>query len=196
MKIKSAAFFKSIATSNFLKDLPEIAFVGRSNVGKSSLINALCNQKNRAKTSSTPGKTRLINYFSVNNDEFILVDLPGYGFSASSKEIKSSWGTIIEDYLKNSKNLACVLVLLDIRRKPNEDDLIMLNYLNFYNIPYTIVATKCDKLSKAEVGRQKQLIATETKQGIGNIYLVSTLKRIGEEELMNRINQFLNKGEE
>ena len=86
--------------------------------------------------------------------------------------------------------------MLDIRRKPNEDDLIMLNYLNYYNIPYTIVATKCDKLSKAEVGRQKQLIATETKQGVGNIYLVSTLKRTGEEELMNRINQFLNKGEE
>ena len=195
MRIKNIKFLKSETKPENSYNKPEIAFVGRSNVGKSSLINYLSNTK-IAKSSSSPGRTRLINYFSVNNDEFILVDLPGYGFSASSKEIKSSWGTIIEDYLKNSKNLACVLVLLDIRRKPNEDDLIMLNYLNFYNIPYTIVATKCDKLSKAEVGRQKQLIATETKQGIGNIYLVSTLKRTGEEELMNRINQFLNKGEE
>lgn len=190
MKIRNVSFLKS-AVKPEETGAKEIAFVGRSNVGKSSLINFLTNSK-IAKSSKTPGRTRLINYFSVNDGEFMLVDLPGYGFSLAGKQETKSWGNMIEGYLRESKNLANILFLLDIRLKPSENDLQMMEYMVFYNIPFTIVATKADKLSKAEQARAKQLIASTLKVGLQNIYLVSSEKRTGDRELLDRIEQFLN----
>lgn len=190
MKIRSVAFLKSATAPEDYGSTKEIAFVGRSNVGKSSLINYLTNSK-IAKSSKTPGRTRLINYFGINNNEFLFVDLPGYGFSLAGKKETASWGNMIEGYLKNSKNLVNILFLLDIRLKPSADDIQMMNYMVFYNIPFTIVATKADKLSKAEQARAKQSIATALKVGIDNIFLVSSDKRVGAEELLGRLDQFL-----
>ena len=191
MKIKSVEFLKSATSPEDYGSIKEVAFVGRSNVGKSSLINYLTNSK-IAKSSKTPGRTRLINYFSINKNEFLLVDLPGYGYSLAGKKETHNWGEMIENYLQNSKNLANILFLLDIRIKPTADDLQMMNYMVYYNIPFTIVATKADKLSRAEANRAKQTIATTLKVGIDNIFLVSSEKRIGAEELLTRLEQFIN----
>ncbi|MGN1259194.1 MAG: ribosome biogenesis GTP-binding protein YihA/YsxC [Christensenellales bacterium] len=190
MKIKTIKFLKSSTTADNSFNLKEIAIVGRSNVGKSSLINYLTNSK-IAKASSSPGRTRLINYFSVNNDQFLFVDLPGYGYNEAGKANSEAWGKMMDDYFKNSQNLVNCLLLLDIRHKPNDKDLQMINYLVYYNIPFTIVATKADKLSKAEQGKNRQMLATYTKQGISNIYVVSSLNRTGGEELLLRIEQFI-----
>lgn len=190
MKIKSVTFLKSATKPEDFNGLPEIAFVGRSNVGKSSLINYLTNTK-IANSSKTPGRTRLINYFDINKGELLFVDLPGYGFSLAGNNVTKSWGEMIEGYLENSKGLKNILFLLDIRLKPSSDDLMMMDYMVFHNIPFTIVATKADKLSKAQAGRAKQLIATTLKVGIDNIYLVSSEKRIGGKELLARLDQFM-----
>lgn len=191
MKIRSVAFLKSAVEPANFGDKKEIAFVGRSNVGKSSLINYLTNSK-VAKSSKTPGRTRLINYFGINNNEFLFVDLPGYGFNLAGKQETKNWGSMIEGYLRGSKNLVNIFFLLDIRLKPSVDDLQMMEYMVFYNIPFTIVATKADKLSRAEAGKAKQQIATTLKVGVDNIFLVSSEKRTGAEELLERIEQFIN----
>lgn len=190
MRITSVKFLKSATERDCSFNLKEIAMVGRSNVGKSSLINYLTNAK-IAKTSNTPGRTRLINYFSINNDEFLLVDLPGYGFASTSGGMKESWGRMIEGYLFNNSNLKNILFLVDIRHKPSKDDMQMLSFMNFYAIPYTIVATKSDKLSKAQIGVQKQILAKELHVGTDNIYVVSSLNKTGKENLLSRISQFI-----
>lgn len=128
-------------------DLPEIAFVGRSNVGKSSLINSLLNRKKLVKVSSNPGKTRTINFFMVNN-EIMLVDLPGYGYAAVSREEKVKWATMIENYLIKRINLKSVVLLVDLRHKPTEDDKTMYDFIKHYNRKVIVVATKLDKISK------------------------------------------------
>lgn len=138
-------------------DLPEIAFSGRSNVGKSSLINSLLNRKRLVKTSSTPGKTRLINFFLV-NDELMLVDLPGYGYAAVSKKEKMKWGIMIEDYLRERANLKTVLLLVDIRHKPTENDLVMYDYVKHYNQNVIVVATKLDKISRNALQKNTSII--------------------------------------
>jgi GTP-binding protein len=135
-------------------DLPEIALVGRSNVGKSSLINKLVNRKKLAKSSSTPGKTRTINYYLI-NEEWYLVDLPGYGFAKVSKVEREKWGKMIENYLQNRSQVQGVIQLLDIRHAPNENDMLMKNWLQHCDIPILMVATKADKISRG--GRQKYL---------------------------------------
>ena len=190
MRITNVKFLKSATERDCSFNLKEIAMVGRSNVGKSSLINYLTNAK-VAKTSNTPGRTRLINYFSINNDEFLLVDLPGYGFASTSGGMKESWGQMIEGYLFNNANLKNILFLVDIRHKPSKDDMQMLSFMNFYAIPYTIVATKSDKLSKAQIGVQKQMLAKELHVGTDNIYVVSSLNKTGKENLLSRISQFI-----
>jgi GTP-binding protein len=156
MIIKSAEFKGAFVDWKQLPgdNLPEIALVGRSNVGKSSLINKTLNRKNLAKSSSTPGKTRTINFYLINNS-FNLVDLPGYGYARVSKAEQLKWGKIIEDYLKNRKQLRGVIHLLDIRHEPTENDLIMKEWLMHYEIPILLVATKADKVSRG--ARQKQL---------------------------------------
>ena len=194
MKIKTSKFVKSLLTKLTPSSTPEIAMVGRSNVGKSSLINFLTNAK-IAKTSSKPGKTRLINYFDINNGQFFLVDLPGYGFSLASKSESEQWGNMIEGYLAGNENLKNILFLLDIRHDPSADDKRMLSYMVFYNIPFTVVATKCDKLSRSQIGLKKQKLASELKVGKDNIYCVSSQSRTGDKELLERISQFVG-GEE
>lgn len=152
MKIKSAKYLTSAVKSDgILKDeVVEFAFVGRSNVGKSSLINSLTGVKNLAKASSTPGLTKMINYFLI-NDQFRFVDLPGYGYAKSGHRHIANWAGLMEEYLLKSESLKTVFVLVDCRHEPSELDKMMLDFLNSYQIPYVIIATKVDKLAKSKV---------------------------------------------
>jgi GTP-binding protein len=151
-KIKSATYIKSVSDLKSLpKDkLPEIAFAGRSNVGKSSALNRLVNIKNLAKISSTPGKTRLINFFLINKNLYF-VDLPGYGYAKAPQSMRQSWGKLIEDYLKESENLKGIVIIIDSRRGPLEPDLQLSEWLDFYEKNKLIVLTKTDKLSRSEL---------------------------------------------
>ena len=162
MIIKSAEFKGAFVDWHNLPetDLPEIAMTGRSNVGKSSLINKILNRRNLAKSSSTPGKTRTINFYLI-NQSFHLVDLPGYGYAKVSRSEQQKWGQIIENYLKNRKQLRGVMHLIDIRHEPGENDVLMKEWLSHYDIPILIVATKADKISRG--ARQKHLQAISHK---------------------------------
>ena len=149
MIIKNAEFYRSIKLKQdyFNENIPEIAIVGKSNVGKSSLINMLTKNSKLARVSKQPGKTRLINYFLINR-EFYLVDLPGYGFARVSKDEKASWDGMMKDYFESSKNLKLVVILMDIRHKPTEEDKMMLRFVEYYAITYMIGATKAAKIAK------------------------------------------------
>ena len=188
MKITSAEFIKSAVWPPQYPPatLPEIAFVGRSNVGKSSLINTLVGRKNLAKTSNTPGRTQLINFFSI-NEKISFVDLPGYGFAKVSQSVKKNWGEMVEAYLQERQNLALVIFILDIRRDPSDDDLSLRDWLEHYRIPYLYVLTKTDKLSNNQaISQQKKierdlhveaeekiiLFSAKTKQGKNDIWQV------------------------
>ncbi len=193
MVIKNAEFITSAGTvEQIIKErIPEIAVVGRSNVGKSSFINFICNHGRLAKTSKEPGRTRLINYFKINKDEFRFVDLPGYGFARVSDAEKIKWGKIIEAYLRESTGLSNVFVLLDVRREVNADDVDMLNYLYHYNIPFTIICTKGDKLSRSAGLKAKRDIANALKIGVDNVILTSSLNKTGKDEVLSRIENVL-----
>ncbi len=192
MKINTSEFIISVAKPDKIlrDDLLEVAFVGRSNVGKSSLLNMLTNRKKLAKTSGTPGRTRLINYFLINN-EFYFVDLPGYGYAKASKKEIEDWQSLIEPYLVNNKSLKCVCVLVDIRHKPSELDIVMIEFLSYYNIPFVVVATKADKLSKSRLHGAISSIATELKIGVANIIATSNTTRLGKEKLLQEIEKLL-----
>ena len=192
MIIKSADFIKSIASPSALYDLkmPEFAFVGRSNVGKSSLINSLTNRKKLAKASSTPGRTRLINLFLINKS-FYFVDLPGYGYAKASKQEQAQWQDLIGTYLENSKNLKRVFVLVDIRHTPTEKDELMVNYLYQYNIPFNIVATKADKISKSQINKQVLEIANTLNVGFGDIIVTSAIDKKGNDKIFSIIENLL-----
>ena len=156
MKIRKSCYVKGAATYGqcLVADIPQIAVAGKSNVGKSSFINFLAEDGKLARTSKLPGRTRLINYFLINGDteeEFLLADLPGYGFAKVSDEEKSKWASLLENYLAKEKMLRHVFFLVDIRHDPTKDDVTMYNYLFKNNLPYTIVATKADKLPKSQV---------------------------------------------
>ena len=150
MEIKQASFVTSLAKYHEEPpiQLPQLAVVGKSNVGKSSLINSLCNRRKLCKTSATPGKTRLINVFLI-NEEFHLVDLPGYGFAKVDKAEKKRWGDMMDTYFQESNYLMHVLHLVDIRHEPTQDDIAMNKYFRQMDIPFTVVATKADKVSRA-----------------------------------------------
>ncbi len=156
MEIKRAEFVTSMAAyGDFAgRGLDQIAVAGKSNVGKSSLINRLCNRRGLARTSATPGKTRLINVFLL-NEGFHLIDLPGYGYAKVDKQEKARWGTMMQDYFRQAHELKHVLTLVDIRHEPTQDDIQMNTYLRQMGIPFTVVATKADKISRG--ARQKQL---------------------------------------
>ncbi len=191
MVIKQAEFVKSVADTNFYESsFPEIALVGRSNVGKSSLINFITNRKKLAKTSSTPGKTKLINYFLINKS-FLLVDLPGYGYAEVSKKEKTNWAEFLEVYLKESKNLKCVYLLLDIRRTPTNQDEQMLNFLYFYRIPFKIVVTKIDTLSRSQVNDHLIIICNKLGITKNDIIVSSSQDKKGIDELLNSIESFV-----
>lgn len=194
MVIKSVEFVKSVSDTNYLQsEYPEIAFVGRSNVGKSSLINFITGRRKLAKTSGTPGKTKLINYFLVNKN-FLLVDLPGYGYAEVSKTLKTNWGDFLEGYLTSSKNLKCVYLLLDIRRTPTNQDEQMLKYLYFNRISTKVVVTKTDTLSRAQVYNQLNIICTKLGLTRKNIIITSSEDKEGHKELIESIEQFVNNG--
>lgn len=188
MKIKEATFITSVASKDkFLKvDKPLIAICGKSNVGKSSLINMLANRKKLAKTSVTPGRTRLINYFDFG--DFVLADLPGYGFAKVSKEEKKKWGQLLESFLA-TQDIKLVLSLVDIRHDPTGDDKMMIDYLYHYALPFILVATKADKLPKTKVKPRLKEIATSLCVGIGDLTASSAEKVIGKEEILEKIEQ-------
>lgn len=190
--IKSAKFLTSeVDFSNYKGfDLPEIMLAGRSNVGKSSFINMLSNNSKLAKVSSTQGKTKLVNFFLINK-EFVLVDLPGYGYAETSKVEQQRWGKIIDNYMETTKNLVCAVLLVDVRHLPTEQDKQMLNYFTFNNIPVTIVATKYDKIKKAERMKKISDIAKALKVGIENIYLISSETAYGKDIIVDRLYQFV-----
>ena len=192
MRITKAAFVTSLAE---LKRFPgrgkcEIAMAGRSNVGKSSLINSLCNNKRLARTSAEPGKTRLINLYSV-NDEFFLTDLPGYGFAKASGEERRRWAGMIEGYLENSEFLRHVLLLVDLRHEPSEDDAQMAAYLRKINLDFTVVATKADKLSKAERARNIPVICRKLIVQPWQIISYSSETHEGRDRLLSVLSDIL-----
>jgi GTP-binding protein len=163
----------------------EIAFVGRSNVGKSSIINALTNRRHLAKTSQTPGKTRLINFFLINND-FHLVDLPGYGYAKVSKKEQASWGKTIETYLYGREELKRVVLLVDSRHKPTADDITMYEWIKHYGYDVVVVATKKDKISNNDLKKQEKLIRETLKiSDEEKFYMFSSSNKRGRDELID-----------
>jgi len=172
-------------------NLEEIAFVGRSNVGKSSFINAFLNRKNLARTSSKPGKTRTVNFYNVNND-FRLVDLPGYGYAKVSKSEKEKWKEIIETYLSNRENLLEVILIVDIRHAPSKEDVIMYNWLLEYGFTGYVIATKMDKISKGRLNKHIKIIKETLKIKDSNLILpFSSESKSNLEKIHQRIENIL-----
>ena len=173
------------------ENLKEIAFAGRSNVGKSSLLNLLTGRKKLARVSGSPGKTRTINFYVINN-EFRIVDLPGYGYAKVSKSISEQWGDMMEKYLSSRQNLIKVIQLVDIRHAPSRQDVEMYEYLRYYGLDGIVVATKADKVSKNQIPRQLKQIRQTLGLGKDDIVIpVSALKRTGYDELLNVIEELL-----
>lgn len=190
MIIKNSEFVTSAVKSSGYPqtDFPEIAFAGRSNVGKSSFVNKFLNRKNIAKVSKTQGKTKLINFFKVNN-EFMLVDLPGYGYASVSKSEQVSWGKMIEGYLNNRENLKAVFLLCDIRHEPTDDDVMMFNFIVESGFAPVVIATKADKLAKTKVEPR----VDEFKEffGIEDVYAFSSLSGYGRDTLLELVEEIL-----
>lgn len=191
MLVKEAKFITSAATeAQFLKpEKPMIAVCGKSNVGKSSFINLLANRKKLAKTSSEPGRTRLVNYFDFG--QFWLADLPGYGYAAVSRAEKEKWAKTLDAFFRRKEDIAHVFALADIRHKPTADDKQMQAYLNYHIIPFTVIATKSDKLSRMKVKENVRMLASEFGLGTGNIYPVSSETGDGKAEILALIDEIL-----
>ena len=189
MQIKKAKFLISAPNLKLCPptNMPEIAFLGRSNVGKSSFINSVCNIKNLAKTSSAPGKTRLINFFEI-NEEFMFVDLPGYGYAKVSAKMQEEWQKNLEDYLLNRKQLKCLILLIDARHDIQKNDLQMIEWLKFYNLNFQIIATKADCYSKSKL--QGHLKEIEEKTGC-KIYPFSTVDKRYSPQIFKLLDEIL-----
>ncbi|MBN1624943.1 MAG: YihA family ribosome biogenesis GTP-binding protein [Deltaproteobacteria bacterium] len=171
-------------------DRSEIAFAGKSNVGKSSLINVLVNRKKMARTSSTPGRTQALNFFDIRNKDLRMVDLPGYGFAGVPLQVKRSWGNMVETYLKTRTNLKAVVVILDIRRDASEGDLDLLNWLSTYGIKAIPVITKADKLSRRQAAERAKQIASELENSINETPIIFSAKtREGRDEIWDEIDR-------
>ena len=192
MKIISAEFLKSAEQSAHYPEavLPEIAFAGRSNAGKSSLINKLLNRKKLVKTSSTPGKTRLINFFLINN-LFLFVDLPGYGYAKVPKSVKKKWGPMVEAYISQRETLKGVVIIMDIRRTPGLEDQHMFNWLDYLNIISIPVLTKIDKLSKTKQKKQMHIIAENLLLEENSLFPFSAKTGQGKDEIWTAIKKIL-----
>lgn len=172
--------------------LPEVAFAGKSNVGKSSMINALMNRKSLARTSSQPGKTQTINFYKINEDAYF-VDLPGYGYAKTSLEVKAKWGKMIERYLKNSKKLKRVFLLVDIRHEPSANDKLMYEWILYQGYDPIIIATKLDKIKRSQIDKQVKIV----REGLGArkdslIIPFSAETKQGRDELLNYIDMVIN----
>ena len=190
MKIISAKFLTGAVSCKQYPDsvCPELAFVGRSNVGKSSLINSLLNRKKLVKTSQTPGKTQEINFFKI-NDSFIFADLPGYGFAKVPQVVRKHWKKMIEDYLLKREALLAVIFIIDMRRNPSPLDLDLKTWLETHGIEYLLVATKVDKLSQSEATKQvNKLNGTYFNEGEGKLLVYSSKNGRGRKELWQKIN--------
>ena len=193
MKINSVDLkISAVRRSQYPTDnKPEFLLVGRSNVGKSSFINTIINRKNYARTSANPGKTQTINFYLVNED-FYLVDAPGYGFANLSKEKRKKFGLMMEDYLTNRDNLKQVFMLIDFRHKPTEDDIMMYDFLKYYKLPVTIVATKSDKVGITKHQIQRNIILNELELGVGDDFVVfSNVTKSGKSEIYAKIERII-----
>ncbi len=192
MIIKSSEFIKSsVKPAHYPEsEFPEIAFAGRSNVGKSSLINVLINRKRLVKTSSTPGRTQLINFFLINK-AIMFVDLPGYGYARVPEKIRRTWGPMIETYLTGRQNLKGVVLILDLRRIPSHEDLDLIHFLGHYQIPFVIVLTKSDKLKKNKMMAQYRRIADTLGVNKAHLLLFSAKTRAGRENVWAAIDRLI-----
>jgi GTP-binding protein len=193
MNIASAVYM--ISNPDYLHcpkpDRPEYAFIGRSNVGKSSLINMICNNDKLAKTSGTPGKTQLINHFLI-NDEWYIVDLPGYGFAKVSQTQRKKWAKMIEDYLRRRPNLVNVFILIDSRHSPQRIDLEFVNTLGEWQVPFCLVFTKADKENQRTVSANVKAFLEkmrESWQFLPEHFVTSTVKKMGREKILTRIEE-------
>jgi GTP-binding protein len=171
-------------------NLPEVVLVGKSNVGKSSFVNTLCNRKNLARTSNTPGKTRQINFYNI-DEKFYLVDLPGYGFSKMSKEEKVTSGKFIEEYLAKRENIALIVLVLDIRHKPTEDDLLMYKFIASSNLPFIVVTNKADKIAVTKVDSAVEEIKNYLGISFSTIIPFSAERKIYTDTAWENIEKFL-----
>ena len=192
MEIKKAEFLTTVADEKkLIMDLPnEFAFVGRSNVGKSSLINALTRNGKLAKTSSTPGKTKFVNYFKINGGQFHIVDLPGYGYHRASKQDEEKWIRLIENYFLKTPNLKCVFMLVDSRHDVSPLDIVMIRFLVYNRLPFVVVLTKADKLSKAEQSRQMDAISKQIALPKDNLIMISSQNKIGLDKVLDKIELY------
>lgn len=198
MKIQSAEFVKGAVTpQQYPKTfLPEVAFAGRSNVGKSSLLNSILNRKKLVKTSATPGKTQEINFFEINR-RWMFTDLPGYGFARAPANVRRKWQGMIEQYLTGREPLKLVVLLVDIRRNPTDLDLQMQEWLEHWQIPYLLVATKADKLKQGERARQlKKIREAFDPEGRHDVIAFSCQVNLGRKELWARLRDALNEAPE
>ncbi|KPJ57911.1 MAG: GTP-binding protein [Deltaproteobacteria bacterium DG_8] len=192
MKITSSEFIKSaLKRSDYPKEsLPEVAFAGRSNVGKSSLINTLVNRKNLARTSSSPGRTQMLNFFRI-NDRVHFVDLPGYGFAKVPSHVRSQWKPMVENYLKYRKTLKLVILILDIRRSPSTDDASLIRWFETFGIPFLCVLTKSDKISKNQCNTQQKIIKDFLLLKDDEAICFSAVTRKGRQEILKRIMKLI-----
>ncbi|MCG8474023.1 MAG: ribosome biogenesis GTP-binding protein YihA/YsxC [Cytophagales bacterium] len=195
MKIKTSEFV--VSNTDYKKcpkpDLPELAFIGRSNVGKSSLINMLMQRKSLAKVSGRPGKTQLINHFLINK-EWYLVDLPGYGFAKVSKKLKSKWGSMTQDYLTNRPNLACLCVLIDSRLEPQKIDLEFIDWLGEKGLPFMLIFTKADKQSPNKTASNVARFRKVLKKNWDELpphFVTSSLNTAGRDDVINFIEEII-----
>ena len=193
MKITSSEFIISaIRQSQYPEDnLPEFMLVGRSNVGKSSFINTITNNKKMARVSNTPGKTRNLNFYLLNNS-FYFVDVPGYGYASVSKKEHRKFGLMIEEYLEKRPNLVRTYMLVDLRHKPSDDDVLMYKYLKYYKLPVTVVATKCDKVSKSKREKAASVILKALELEIGDTFvMLSNTTKEGKDKILNEIDSLV-----
>jgi GTP-binding protein len=195
MHIKSAEFVTSAVKPDQypVPEFPEVAFAGRSNVGKSSLINKLVNRRSLVKTSSTPGRTQLINFFLVNGN-LSLVDLPGYGYAKVPAAVKKQWGPMVEAYIANRDSLKGVVLLMDIRRTPQAEEFNLMDWLRHHQIPMMLVLTKADKLSKTQQGKQRKIAAEVLGVDAADFVLFSAKSGLGTAVLWELIEQVIGDG--
>ena len=173
---------------------PEFLLVGRSNVGKSSFINAILSRNNLAYTSAKPGKTQTLNFYSV-NDQFYLIDVPGYGYASTDKKTQTKFGMMIEEYLEKREELKRVFMLIDFRHDPTEDDLLMYNFLKYYNVPVTVIATKADKVGGSKKEKNLKEILRIMDLAVGDDFVVfSSVTKLGVKEVLQKIEDILNAG--